>query len=70
MSKLEAFIRQPSTLIAIGCVIGGVVYWFTGNASLALASISIVPGTVNDQTASVLAKVEALEDAARAKQAA
>lgn len=70
MTKLESFIRQPTTLIAIGCVVGAVVYWFTDSPAITLASIAAVLGPVDDNTAKLLPKIEALEDAVRAPKVA
>lgn len=65
MSSIVQFLRQPSTLIAAGFMLGAIVYWVTRSPELALAAVALVPGAINDNTAGILSKVEALEDAAR-----
>jgi hypothetical protein len=53
-------------LFALGCLLGAIVYWLTGSPAAALTAASIIPGAVNDRTSALLAKLEALEDAAKA----
>ena len=40
-------------------------YWFSGNAALAAMAAAAIPGAVNDNTRTLLGKIEALEDAAK-----
>lgn len=66
MTKLEAWFRQPSTLLAAGLLVGGAVYWITASPALALTAASIIPGACNDHSASLLTRIEGVEDGLRA----
>jgi hypothetical protein len=65
MKAVLAWVKQPSTLVALSLVAGGAAYWFTGNPVVAAMAAGAVCGSVNDNTKALLTKVEALEDAAR-----
>lgn len=67
INNVRTLLRQPSTLMAIGCLIGAIVYWWTKSPELALAAAAVVPGAVNDHTTAILTKVEGLEDAVMPK---
>lgn len=64
-TTITRWIKQPSTLMAGGLLIGGAVYWQTKSPELALAAAAVLPGAVNDHTSAVLTKIEGLEDAVR-----
>lgn len=57
--------RQPTTLMAAGCIAGAAVYWFTKSPELALAAAAAIPGAVNDSTSNLLTRIEAVEDSVR-----
>lgn len=63
LTAAMSWVRQPSTLMCLGCVIGAGVYYFTGNPTLALVAAGLVPGAVNDKTAGILTRIEAVETA-------
>jgi hypothetical protein len=63
--KVLSYLKQPSTLIAAGLLVGAAVYWQTKSPELALAAAAIIPGAVNDHSSSILTKVEGLEDSLR-----
>jgi hypothetical protein len=57
--------KQPSTLLGLGLVLGGGVYWFTKSPELTLVAIGVVPGVMNDRTKDLMAKIEGIEDGVR-----
>lgn len=62
MKNLISWARQPSTLMAGGIVVAGVIYYCTGSAELAGAGAAVLLGSVSDHTAQIIARVELLED--------
>lgn len=62
MDKIIAWLRQPSTLTAVGVAIAAAVYWFTKSAELAAVALAAVLGTVSDSTSALLTKVESIEN--------
>lgn len=69
LNDILAIVRQPTTLTGIGLVVGAGVYWFTKSPELSLTAVGLLLGTVSDNTATVLARMEALEDAVRSQPA-
>lgn len=69
IEQITSFLRQPSTLMAAGCIVGAGVYWLTKDAALSLASVAIIPGAVSDHTSDVLQRIENVEDALRPRPA-
>lgn len=65
MNRVTGWIRQPTTIGAFAVVAGGAAYWFTGNAVIAGTVATAVLGGMNDHTATLLTRIEALEDALR-----
>jgi hypothetical protein len=63
MNAVTGWLRQPTTLMAAGIAVGGVVYWFTGSAPVAIGAATVVLGSVSDHTKDLLTRIEGVEDA-------
>ncbi len=65
MKPILAWAKQPTTLLALAIVAAGVAYWLTRSAAVAAGVVAAILGGVNDHTQDLLARMEAMEDAAR-----
>ncbi len=66
--KVKAKLQQPSTVVGLGLIGGGITYWFTKDASISLVVAGAISGGMNDHTTTLLQRIEGLEDAARQAQ--
>lgn len=66
MDKVSVWVRQPTTLGAAAILVGGLVYWTTGNSEAAIGAAGLFLGAVDDNTAKTLASVELIEDSIKA----
>ncbi len=62
MSKL----KQPTTMMALAILVALGVYWVTGSTSAAGGAAALMLGGLDDHTATIIAKLEAAEDAVKA----
>lgn len=62
---VRSWAQQPSSLVAVGLLVGAGVYWWTKSPELALVAASIIPGAVNDHSTQILTKIEGVEDSLR-----
>ena len=65
LKKVRSYLQQPSTLTAVGLLVGAGVYWWTKSAEMALAAAAVIPGVVSDHTTQILTKIEGVEDSLR-----
>jgi hypothetical protein len=65
MDKLKVWVKQPTTIVGLGIMVGAGVYWVTKSPELALVAAGAVMGSVSDHTAGILTSIENLEDAVR-----
>lgn len=64
LAAFRVWIRQPTSLVCVGLVLGAGVYWLTRDGSLAALAASLPLGGINDNTAKLLGAIEAWEDRA------
>jgi hypothetical protein len=65
MKLFFTWARQPTTLLSCAIIVSGIIYWLTRSAAFAAGIAAAILGGVNDHTQDLLARMEAIEDAAR-----
>lgn len=71
MNVIVSWVRQPTTIVGIGVLIGAAAYWGTGDAKIAATAFGAVCMGMQDHSsdvakaAEILTSVEKLEDGYR-----